>query len=217
MNKPVQEAKSDRKTESGEVDSEALQHFEEEIGEAELKQLEGFAYNLARKWSLSRGVNALPKGGTFEDLVGEAVGKTLRVGKDCYAWDRSQRPDLFEHLKYVIRDILRGRWRREESELDAGHLDQSEIDRRAEEHCGEAEIQADLDHERRVEKIERLREVLREKGDDVALEVLDGKMEGFSRSEIVEIVEEIDKRDYDNAYKRIRRLGPKLLEPPPSP
>lgn len=217
MSESVQRAESLRAGESRPVDPAALRHIDEKIGQAELKQLEEYAYNLAKAWPLSRGANALPKGGTFEDLVREAIEKTLRVGDDCYEWDRSQRPDLLEHLKYVIRDVLRGRYRRNENEQDAGRLDHSEIERRADGRDGEAEVEEVFDHQRRVEKIEKVREALKEKGDQIALEVLDGKMEGFDRSEIVEIVEEINERDYDNAYKRLGRLVPKVVEKPPQP
>lgn len=197
------------------VDSKALWHINEEIGEPELKQLEGFACNLAKKYAPSRGVRALPKGGTFKDLVYEAVRKTIYTGGDCYTWDQDQRPDIFDQLKYVIRDVLRGRCRRDENEQDAGRLDHWEIERRAEAYDGEAKMEAEMERNRRIEQLDTLREAIEERDDPVMLDVFDGILEGFSRSEIVEILG-IDERDYDNAYKRIMRLGPKILEQPPS-
>lgn len=198
------------------VDSEALHHIEEEIGENELKQLEGFAYNLSKKWSLSRGNLALPKGGTFEDLVGVAVKKTLYTGDSSYTWDRDQRPDIFDHLKYVIRDILRQRSRRDENERDVGRLEHPEIDRVAGGYDGEERMEEEKRRQRKLEQLDTLREKIEERDDAEMFLVFEGILEGKSRSEIAEDLG-IDVENYDNARRRILRLGARVLTPPPEP
>ncbi|MCS4044577.1 hypothetical protein GGQ00_003037 [Salinibacter ruber] len=215
-------SQSGGRTDSGEVeetsgvDSEALQHIEEEIGETELKQLEGFAYNLSKTWNLSRGNLALPKGGTFADLVGVAIKKTLYTGDGSYSWDREQRPHIFEQLKYVIRDVLRQRSRRTENERDAGRLEHSEIDRAAGGYDGEERMHKERERQRKLDQLETLREKIRERDDPEMFFVLEGILDGKSRSEIAEDLG-IDVEDYDNARKRILRLGADVLEEPPEP
>jgi hypothetical protein len=202
--------------ESSGVDSEALQHIEEQIGEAELKQLEGFAYNLSKKWGLSRGNLALPKGGTFEDLVGDAVKKTLYTGDGSYTWDRDQQPDIFDHLKYVIRDVLRQRSRRDENEHDVGRREHAEIDRETGGYDGEERMEEERRRQRKLDQLDTLRRKIEERDDAEMYFVFDGILEGRSRSEIAEDLD-IAVEDYDNARKRILRLGARVLEEPPDP
>lgn len=217
---PDKMSQSGRKADPGEVDkgsgvdSEALRHIEEEINQAELKQLEGFAYHLSKKWDLSRGNRALPKGGTFKDLVGVAIKKTLYTGDGSYTWDRDQRPDIFDQLKYVIWDVLRQRSRRDENERDAGRLDHSEIDRAAGGYDGEERMEEERQRQRELDQLDTLREKIEERDDAEMFFVFEGILDGKSRSEIAEDLG-IDVEDYDNARKRILRLGANVLEEPP--
>jgi len=195
------------------IDTEAVKHVEEHIGEDELKRLNGFARALAHSsyYGGDRGPEAVPGGGSHRDIVVEAVEKTLRTGEESYTWDRERNPTIFDHLRYVVRDILRNRHRRKEQELSAGRVDASDIERRGPQVDMEEKMERDREKQRAETQIDTLRKAVENREDPLMEEVFDGLLDGeLKRSEIAEILE-VELRDYDNAYKRVMRLGAKVL------
>ena len=193
---------------------DALDAIDENIGEDEIRKLNGFAYSEARRLGWRRGVEALPGGGQPPDIVEEAIKKAIQGGDEGgHTWDQDKFPNIFDHLIDSVANILTNRVRLKEHEMSSGRVEQAELEQHKvkEENPEERAIQKEKE-QRAERQLQQLREAVQDEGDELMEDVLEGILDGeLKRSEIALILG-VEPKDVTNARKRILRLGRKVVE-----